>query len=221
MACLAQAPSLSNATCQEFWDEFNKQAKESIGGPAPPIMLDIKNLWDYEYAEFKKAHPNLVSEKLDGLNTGQGSFFVMFVYMACEMRPENLPQKVHDQMQKSMLRLSIQEKQESIAQKNGCTFLGESDMRDFDPKSEGVFAACVEANFGSGKITAEKDSQGKSSKTKVCISPNGPNGPQECQFVEPTRENVCLNSFGDCTKNSEGKCGWVHTEQSKNCMAGQ
>lgn len=218
MTCFAQAPSLSNVTCQEFWDEFNKQVQASIGGPAPPIMNEMKNLGDYESAEFKKAYPDLAGSFLKELN--QSGYFVMFIYTACEMKPENMPKKVHEQMQKNLYRLAIRKKQEATAEKNGCALLGETLISEFGLPSDQMIAACVEENFSSGKITVVKDDAGKPTATKVCTFPDGPNGPENCQVVEPSKENVCLAAFGVC-KEIDGKCGWMQTDESQSCIAGK
>ena len=209
-------PKLSSLTCKEYWEHHEASTNEK---EMKNYFSDLTELWNYHVKVFKTEHSDLNHDiitpapPIDEMKVPP--FFIMFIYVACEMRQENLQKRLGDNLQENMYKMAFNEKRKKESRERGCNISDGVQSRLFEPNSDGVLTGCVSLKLGRVKKIILYDEEKSPQSIKLCAQPKISD---QCQILEPNQENFCLSEFGDCTTIGEGKCGWAHTEKSRQCM---
>lgn len=210
----ASPPKLYNLTCDEYWDYHKAHSNEEA---KKEYFQELVTLWNYSVDKFQREYPNLQHPTLSSVPDMEEwkdpPFFIMNIYMACAKREGNGSKILGENLQINFLKLAQKKEREDNAFKSDCSISNGTQAKLFFPTMDGVLTGCIEKGYNNRKIIYNETK--KAIAIEVCTK-KGHN--EMCKTINPTMENICLSTYGECTRNSDGECGWIHTEESKKCV---
>ncbi|HIF25455.1 MAG TPA: hypothetical protein EYG18_07705 [Micavibrio sp.] len=213
---LAAKPRLYDMTCNEYWayHESVDNGKNENKGLSKKYFLELQDVWNYSLEAFLSKHPNLDHPSLNRIDSiDDNPYFIMGVYMACAKRPEYSDKILGERLQENFYKLGIDHRLKTQAIANGCRVYKGSQAKLFNLKAAEFINMCGELSSEKVRLKVLRDESDEVFGLEVC-----PDNQSCISIHNPTEEDACLGTFGNCDQDAQGECHWVHTVESKQCM---